>query len=136
MGSIIDYQECPNCKMEAASDYYYKTGEEYMNCPHCGYHYSATIKNREKRLDELTKEDWEITEYKTPYGAYRYKMSGDVVYQLGTLRTEQDAIDFQVAMRLEYQDHVEMAYISRVINGKKQVEWVVGNANEEEIGSI
>lgn len=36
MGSVIDYQECPNCKMEAAMDFYYKTGEEYMNCPHCG----------------------------------------------------------------------------------------------------
>ena len=51
---------------------------------------------------------------------------------MGTLLTEQDAIDFQVAMRLEYQDHVEQAYITRVIEGKKQVEWVVGTLNEEE----
>lgn len=55
---------------------------------------------------------------------------------MGTLLTEQDAIDFQVAMRLEYQDHVEQAYITRVIEGKKQVEWVVGTPNEEEASSI
>ena len=34
MGSVIDYIECPNCKGEdaAVSDYYYKTGEEYIFC--------------------------------------------------------------------------------------------------------
>ena len=44
MGSVIDYIECPNCKHEAYSDFYYKTGEEYVNCQNCGYHYSATFK--------------------------------------------------------------------------------------------
>ena len=44
MGSVIDYIECPNCKAEAYSDFYYKTGEEYINCNNCGYHYSATYK--------------------------------------------------------------------------------------------
>ena len=136
MGSIIDYLDCPNCKEEMVSDFYYKTGEEYMNCPHCGYHYSAIIKNREKKLTELTKEDWEIIEYKTPYGAYRYKMSGDQHYQLGTILTEQDANKFRTEMKLEYQDHVEMAYISRVIEGKKQVEYIVGTPDQEETSSI
>ena len=60
MGSVIDYIECPNCKQEAYSDFYYKTGEEYINCRSCGYHRSATIVNRDKKLSELTEEDWEI----------------------------------------------------------------------------
>jgi len=55
MGSIIEYIECPNCEHEAFSDFYYKTGEEYVNCNNCGYHYSATIKDRksEEQLYEL-----------------------------------------------------------------------------------
>jgi len=56
MGSVIDYIECPNCEQEAYSDFYYKTGEEYVNCMNCGYHHSATIKNRDKKLNELKKE--------------------------------------------------------------------------------
>ena len=57
MGSVIDHIECPNCKQEAYSDFYYKTGEEYVNCNNCGYHRSATIVNRDKKLSELTEED-------------------------------------------------------------------------------
>ena len=56
MGSVIDYIECPNCKCEAYDDFYYKTGEQYINCNNCGYHYSATIINRDKNLNELTDE--------------------------------------------------------------------------------
>jgi hypothetical protein len=25
MGSVLDYIECPNCKLEAMDDFYYKT---------------------------------------------------------------------------------------------------------------
>jgi hypothetical protein len=50
--------------LEAMDDFYYKTGEEYVNCSHCGYHYSATIINREKRLDLLTDKDWKIDRVK------------------------------------------------------------------------
>ncbi len=73
MGSVIDHIDCPNCGNEAYSDFYYKTGEEYVNCQHCGYHYSAEIINRDKLLTELTDDDWKISEIKEPYGAYRIK---------------------------------------------------------------
>jgi uncharacterized Zn finger protein len=69
MGSVSDNIECWNCKNEAHVEYYYKTGEEYINCPHCGYYYSATIISRDKRLDQLTEDDWEIEECKEPYGS-------------------------------------------------------------------
>lgn len=45
MGSVLDLIECPECKCEEAThDFYYKSGEEYVNCPQCGYHYSQTRK--------------------------------------------------------------------------------------------
>ena len=125
MGSVIDYIACPNCKTEAYSDFYYKTGEEYVNCNNCGYHYSATIKNRNKKLTELTESDWEISELKNPYGAYRYKMAGAVSTVCGSLETPEDADRFRAEMKLEYQEHVEFAQISRLIDGDIITEDVV-----------
>ena len=125
MGSVIDYIECPNCKTEAYSDFYYKTGEEYVNCNNCGYHYSANIKNRNKNLSELTESDWEVKELKNPYGAYRYKMAGEVATTCGSLETPEDVDRFRAEMKLEYQDHVEFAQISRLINGEIVVEEVI-----------
>ena len=125
MASVIDYIECPNCKQEAYSDFYYKTGEEYINCNNCGYHYSATIKNRNKKLSELTETDWEITELKNPYGAFRYKMAGAVGTICGSLATAEDANKFRIEMKLEYQSHVEFAQISRLVDSDIVVEDVV-----------
>lgn len=125
MGSVIDYIECPNCKTDAYSDFYYKTGEEYINCNNCGYHYSATIKNRDKKLTELTEDDWEIDELKDPYGAFRYKMAGEIGTTCGSLTTAEDADKFRVEMKLEYQDHVEFAQISRLVGDEIVVEDVV-----------
>lgn len=49
---------------EAIVDYYYKTGEEYINCGNCGYHYSATIKDTDKLLTELTQDDsWSVSRF-------------------------------------------------------------------------
>lgn len=125
MGSVIDYIECPNCKTEAYSDFYYKTGEEYVSCNNCGYHYSATIKNRDKKLTELTESDWEITELKNPYGSFRYKIAGDIGTCCGSLETAEAADRFRTEMKLEYQDHVEFAQISRLIDNDIVVEDVV-----------
>ena len=47
MGSVVEHIECPECKYEeATSDYYYKSGEDYVNCTRCGYHYSQTRKRK------------------------------------------------------------------------------------------
>ena len=125
MASVIDYIECVNCKCEAFSDFYYKTGEEYISCQNCGYHYSATIKNRNKKLSELTETDWKITELKNPYGAFRYKMAGAVGTICGSLATAEDANKFRIEMKLEYQSHVEFAQISRLVDSDVVVEDVV-----------
>ena len=125
MGSVIDYIECKNCKQEAVSDFYYKTGEEYVNCQSCGYHYSASIKNRDKKLNELTEVDWDIKEIKNPYGSFKFKVAGDVITCCGTLQDSKDADDFRVSMKLEYQGHIEFAEISRLIDGKIEIEKII-----------
>ena len=120
MGSVISDIECPNCGQEAYNDYYYKSGEEYINCNNCGYHYSATIKNRDKRLDELTDDDWEIIEIKNPYASFRIKIYDSIGYQCGSL-TNEDELD-KLKQQLEESIHagVEVEYfsISRFVNGE------------------
>jgi len=122
MGSVIDYIDCPNCGHEAYDDFYYKTGEEYINCQNCGYHRSATIINRDKALDELKDEDWEITELKNPYGAYRIKRVDDIGTMCGSVETE-EAFE-SVKKAVGEMENVEYFYLSRLINGEIIIETI------------
>jgi len=126
MGSVIDYIECPNCKCEAYDDFYYKTGEQYINCNNCGYHYSATIINRDKNLDELTETDWEIKELKNPYGSYRIKHYDSDITQCGGLEYEQEFINLKKWVEEETTD-VEYFSISRFVDGEIKVEDIIDN---------
>ena len=125
MGSVIDYIECPHCSREAFIDFYYKTGEEYINCQNCGYHYSATIINRDKLLTELTDEDWKINELKDPYGAYRLKYYDSVAYECGSLENEQNSVELLVQVR--EQDNIELFTISRFVDGEIKIIHVIDN---------
>ena len=128
MASVLDYIECANCKHEASDDFYYKTGEEYINCGSCGYHRSATIVNREKRLDVLTENDWKIVELKNPYGAYRIKSYQSVATQCGSLETESELAE--LLQHLSNNETVEFCSVSRLIDGKIVEELVIDNGPE------
>lgn len=125
MGSVIDYIECPNCGTEAFSDFYYRTGEEYVNCNNCGYHYSATIVNRDKPLSELTDDDWKIYELKDPYGAYRIKHYDCVSFECGSLGSEEHYN--KLKQEILEAETIEYCSVSRLINGEIVVEDVVDN---------
>lgn len=116
MGSVISDIECPNCGQEAYIDFYYKTGEEYINCNNCGYHYSATIKNRDKRLDELTDDDWEIIEIKNPYASFRIKIYDSIGYQCGSFTNENELNELK--QEISKRDDVELFTISQLIDGE------------------
>ena len=134
MGSVIDYIECPNCKQEAYNDFYYKTGEEYVNCQNCGYHYSATYK-RDDEGEFVTKdgtEDYsfenlimETKELKNPYGAYRIKYYDSVAYHCGSLESEEDFV--KLLVNVKEQDGVELFTVSRFVDGEIKVIHVIDN---------
>ena len=126
MASVLDYIECPNCKSEAMCDYYYKTGEEYVNCGNCGYHRSATIVNRDKKLSELTEEDWKVEELKNPYGAYRLKTHQCVATQCGsfTNKYEYDYFISEISKDVE----IEFCSVSRFVDGKIVEEMLIETA--------
>jgi Zn ribbon nucleic-acid-binding protein len=125
MGSVLDFIECPNCKHEASDDFYYKTGEEYVNCGNCGYHFSATIVNRDKKLSELTEEDWKVEELKNPYGAYRLKVYHSVATQCGSLENEEQYNEFK--LQLEGDVEIEFCSVSRFVDGEIKVEMLIDN---------
>jgi Zn ribbon nucleic-acid-binding protein len=125
MGSVLDFIECPNCKHEASDDFYYKTGEEYVNCGNCGYHRSATIVNRDKKLSELTEDDWKVEELKNPYGAYRLKVYHSVATQCGSLENEEQYNELKKT--IEDDMEVEFCSVSKFINGEIVTEMIVDN---------
>jgi len=125
MGSVIDYIECPNCKQEASMDFYYKTGEEYVNCSNCGYHKSVTIINRDKKLSELTQDDWKINELKNPYGAYRLRVYNTVGYQCGSLENEEQYNYLKTANEVDVE--IEFCSVSRLIDGEIVTEVIIDN---------
>jgi len=130
MGSVIDYIECPNCKQEAYDDFYYKTGEEYINCNNCGYYKSTTIINREKLFTELTDEDWEVVELKNPYGAYRIKQADGV----GTACGSVEDVDGYNAIKkaVNEMENVEYFSFSRFVDGEIKVEYIINNLQDGE----
>ena len=130
MGSVLDYIECPNCKHEASDDFYYKTGEEYINCNNCGYHRSATIINRDKNLNELTDSDWNIEELKNPFGAYRLKVYHSVSTQCGSLENEEQYNELK--KNIEADVEIEYCSVSRFIDNKIVEELLINNSPKNE----
>jgi len=67
MGSVMSNATCPSCEFEGAQDdFYYKTGEQYMSCPRCGYFEGHTI---------LSDEDGNFKRYKSgaKKGEFKWK---------------------------------------------------------------
>ena len=137
MGSVIDYFDCPNCGQEAVDDFYYKTGEQYINCNSCGYHESHSYK-RDENGNLITKDGtnnysfdnliMEVKEYNNPYGAYRIKINDSCATQCGTIRDKKDYDEFvsHVLSLPKEESDIELCTISRFINGEIVIETLIG----------
>jgi len=140
MGSVIDYIECPHCEHEAYSDFYYKTGEEYVNCQNCGYHYSATFKTDDEG-EYITKDGtdnysldnmiMEINEIKNPYGAYRIKYKDTVAYECGSLTDEKEYDMLVTVLTMADDREIELFTVSRFVDGEIKVIHVIDNEPKE-----
>lgn len=120
--------ECPNCGREAQNDNYFKTGEDYTFCMNCGYYHSVTIKDKTKRLDELTDDDWEIFEIKKPFAAFRIKMYGDKGFIAGPIADEDQFNG--IKKECSEGSRIEYLFISQFINNDILETIVVDNGPE------
>lgn len=141
MGSVMDYMDCPNCGNEAFSDFYYKTGEEYVFCNHCGYHRSATLRRdddgklitRDGTLNyEFDNLIMEYNEMEKPYCAYRLKMLSGVGASCGYCGDE-DGFN-SVKESVEQMEGVEVFSYSRLIDGQILETILINNSKENENG--
>jgi Zn ribbon nucleic-acid-binding protein len=142
MGSVIDYIDCPNCGNEAFSDFYYKTGEEYVNCNHCGYRRSAELK-RDKMNGNLITIDgtdryefdnliMEYTELENPYCAYRIKMLDEIGTTCGACEDE-DGLN-SIKETVNKLEGVELFSYSRLVDGQIVETILINNSNENKNG--
>ena len=125
MGSVIDYIECPNCGHEAHSDFYYKTGEEFINCNNCGFYRYIELDSDVADITNLKDSDYNITECADPYGAYRLQYKGQPGRLCGTLETKQQYDDLRE--RVKDDTDVEFVSVSRLVNGSIEEEMLVDN---------
>jgi len=128
MGSVIDYIDCPHCGEEAYNDFYYKSGEEYTNCIHCGYQHSVTIKNRDKNLDELTDDDWEVKESPNPFGVCKIKTKDNLGHSVISLKDENQLNELKLEIEELINNGIEIIgfCLSRFIEGEIKVEYFIG----------
>lgn len=139
MASVLDTIQCPNCGKDAHSDFYYKTGEEYVNCMHCGYAYSFTFKrdeNGEYELKDktvgplLTNCILEEEELKTPHAAIQYQHVGSVGYSCSSLEDADEESKFREFVKTNTAE-LSMAKISKYHNGEHTVEYLIGQEEVE-----
>lgn len=119
MGSVMEILDCPVCSGEAHSDFYYKTGEEYIFCPSCGYRRESKFQ-RDENGDLITKDgtqnyqfdnlNWIEIELK-PLACYRIKFKDVIGTQLGALETTEDIQNFRKVVS-ERSQEIEQASIS------------------------
>lgn len=132
MGSVLSNIECPTCKSEECyNDYHYKTGEEVINCPECGYHYSYFYK-RDDNGNYLKKDNTkgyefsnlilEENEIKHPFCVYKIKFK-DNVREVCLLETEKDYLEFCENLKTFDMGAIKSVAISRFTDGviKKEV---------------
>ena len=139
MGCVIDFIECPRCKQESClDDFYYKTGEEYINCPDCGYHRvfhykrdenGAFLKKDESKGYEFENLISEEVHIENPYGAYRVESTlGGAT--CGTLATDDDYQNFvSEIVSLTNQEHnLKEVVVSRLVGEKIDKEVIFKNS--------
>lgn len=132
MGSVLDNTECPNCKQEAISDFYYKSGEQYITCSHCGYYYAQTYRRDgtgrfitvdgtdDYNIDNLY---LDVDELKEPYGAYKLKYLDAKATQVGSLANESDYGELR--QHITGNMNVDFCTVSRFIDGKFKKEVLI-----------
>jgi len=129
MGSVIDYIDCPRCEQDnCISDFYYKTGEEYLSCGDCGYYYSFVIardqdgnmikidETKELSIDNVLRKETLID---NPYGSFITEFD-DGMRSCGTLETEEDYDKFvsEIVSFTNQENSIVEATVSRFIDGK------------------
>lgn len=138
MGTISQNINCPRCQStECFDDYNYKTAEEYIICPDCGYQYS--FKYRRDNSGNYIKKDPNgdlvysnlITDEETikePYGAYCVEYLNGLK-ERGTIITEQGYLEFKNGILDSVDNNVVSIKVTRYADNEIKKVLEIRNAN-------
>jgi hypothetical protein len=116
MGSVLSICECPRCGAAAFSDYYYRSGEEYVYCEWCGF------------CRELTWQDGTLVPKDTiGYASIQFRQRGQKRFVQAIMETADDLSRFIAGTT-----DLEYVLYRRYLDGK----WIEVNALTGEEKSI
>ncbi len=127
MGSVSDNVDCPKCKSpDCYIELWYKTGEEFISCPKCGYKYVFLWKCDENG-DYILKDPAkgispdnmipEITEENNNYAAYTIINSSGSVS--GHLTDFEEYEKFQKYIEeVKPESNITKVVVNRFVDGK------------------
>ena len=126
MGSVIDYTQCPNCKTEDAyTEFWYKSGEEMINCTKCGYYRSSFIvRDEEGKAIKIDKDkdfsfdniEWKDIHIEKPYCSFHVEHKTGIG-QIATLESKKE-LDKILADNDWKKQKVRKVTYSRLFRGK------------------
>lgn len=131
--------ECPNCKQNAWHDFYYKTGEEYMSCNHCGYYYHNLYRRGDDgKYSTLDGSDnysfnnliMDEEETKDPYGSFTIELKPSENhrgFKVGSIENEEH-LEFIKDLVMNTENYLNLK-ISRFINGEFKKETIIDKQN-------
>lgn len=109
MGSVIDTFDCPVCKEEATRDFYYRTGEEYCYCPHCGFQEQYYFPDDSKGQLSHSRVD-------NPFGAFSVTYKDSMGTACGSYRNQEEQLEHQEHL-IAQGDKVKNYTVSQFIDG-------------------
>jgi len=128
MSTVMDYQQCPQCKFEQADrEYNCRTFEEYLQCRKCGYSESV---NREEGSEGKVTYKHKITE---GAGVLFYRRKGAIAYASCYLAAQEEVAEAEQWLREKLaagQIRPGSAYLSRWNKETESVEFVIGRLYE------
>lgn len=129
MGSVQSKIECPNCSSEECiEDFYYKTDEEYIFCPDCGYiqeffykkdkdgKFELLDKTKGFAFDNLVPVNRSVEH---PFGSFRIEATNSFT-SMGSLETNESYEEFvsNIVSQTNQPNDFESVVVSRFVDGK------------------
>ena len=79
-------------------------------------------------MSELTEQDWEVTELKNPFGAYKLKVYHSPARQCGSLENEDQYNELKQSIQEDVE--IEFCSVSRFVDGEIITEVIIDNGPE------
>lgn len=114
MGSILETTDCPTCGQEAFIEVYLDTGEENIQCHHCGYGRRLQITNLDKQQEPGWQPKVQIHTV-NGYGCYKILGKGSKAFECGAFTTPDSIFDFisHVENIKNELDHAEYSVLTK-----------------------